>query len=171
MAVRMKFPAKLIAVLGVLAIASFAAALAMPVRSAPEAKFVTLGGESFTTSALRGKVAVVNFWATSCGVCLAEIPNMTRSYRRHASREYELVAVAMRYDPPARVARFTYERALPFTVALDPDGEIAKRFGNIHVTPTTFVIDKRGRVVRRFTGEPDWKVLDALVERALAEPA
>ena len=171
MTVRMRSPMKLIALLAVLAIASLAAALAMPVRTAPEAKFVTLGGETFTTSALRGKVAVVNFWATSCGVCLAEIPDMARSYRRHASPEYEMVAVAMRYDAPARVAAFTHERALPFKVALDGDGNIARSFGNVHITPSTFVIDKRGRVLRRFVGEPDWKELDALVERALAEPA
>jgi peroxiredoxin len=164
----MRSPLKLIAVLAVLAIGALCATLAMPVRSAPEASFVTLSGERFTTSDLRGRVVVVNFWATSCGSCLAEMPNLERSYRRYAGQGYEFIAVAMRYDPPATVAEFTRRRALPFKVALDRDGEVAKRFGNVHVTPTTFVIDRQGRVLRRFIGPPDWKALDAVVEQALA---
>jgi len=143
----------------------------MPVRSAPEATFVTLSGERFTTSDLRGRVVVVNFWATSCGICLAEMPNMEQSYRRHAGQQYEFVAVAMHYDPAPRVAEFARRRGLPFRVALDRDGEAAKRFGNVHVTPTTFVIDRDGRVLRRFIGPPQWKELDAVVERALAGKA
>ena len=167
MAPRMNSPLKLIAVLAILAISALCATLAMPVPTAPEATFTTLSGERFTTSDLRGRVLVVNFWATSCGICLAEMPNMEQSYRRHAGPRYEFVAVAMRYDPPARVADFTRRRALPFPVALDRDGEVAKRFGNVHVTPTTFVIDRDGRVLRRFIGAPRWKELDAVVERAL----
>lgn len=167
----MKSATKLIAALGVLAIGALAGVLAMPVPRAPEAQFVTLAGETFQTSSLRGKVAVVNFWATSCGTCLAEIPDMARSYQRFSARGYEFVAVAMRYDSPDRVAQFAQSRALPYKVALDSDGAIAKRFGNIHITPTTFVIDKRGRVLKRFLGAPDWKEFDAMIERALAEPA
>ena len=96
---------------------------------------------------------------------------MTRVYREFAPRGYEMVAVAMMRDDPAQVAAFAAGGALPFKVALDPAGDIARRFGNIHITPTTFLIDKRGRVLRRFVGEPDWQEFNALVEKALAEPA
>ena len=82
-----------------------------------------------------------------------------------------MIAVAMSYDHPNLVADFTQKRALPFKVALDTDGAVAKGFGNVSVTPTTFLLDRRGRVVKQYLGEPDWAEFHALVERALAEPA
>jgi len=171
MAAFMSSAAKLICLLALLAIGSLAAVLAMPVRSAPEAEFTTLAGERFATSGLRGKVAVVSFWATSCGVCVAEMPAMIETYREFAPRGLEMVTVAMRHDRASRVAEFAEHRALPFKVALDASGEVARRFGNIHITPTTFVLDRNGRVLRRFVGAPDWREFKSLVEKALAEPA
>lgn len=166
----MKSPAKLIAVLAVVAIGAFAAFLSTPQRSAPEARFATLSGESFVTSELRGKVTVVNFWATWCPDCVKEIPGIVEAHRKYAPRGYETVAVAVR-DQPGRVADFAQKRALPFKVALDASGEISKQFGNIRITPTTFIIDKKGRMLRRFVGEPEWSEFDRIVEKALADPA
>jgi protein-disulfide isomerase len=60
---------------------------------------------------------------------------------------------------------------LPFKVALDTDGAVADVFGGVRGTPTTFLLDKRGRIIKQYLGEPDWAELHALVERALAEPA
>jgi peroxiredoxin len=166
----MTSPAKLIAALAVVAIGAFVAFLFTPQRSAPEARFAPLAGESFVTSELRGKVAVVNFWATWCPECVSEMPRMVEAHRKYAPRGYETVAVAVR-DHPSRVADFAQKRALPFKVVLDRSGEVSKRFGNIRVTPTTFIIDKKGRMLRRFVGEPEWGEFDRIVEKALAEPA
>jgi peroxiredoxin len=159
---------KLIAAIAVVAIGTFAAFLATPQRVAPEARFVTLGGESFTTSQLRGKVAVVNFWATWCRECVQEMPGMIEAHRKYAPRGYEMIAVAVK-DHPNRVAEFTQRQALPFKVALDTTNEVSRQFGNVRVTPTTFIIDKKGRMIRRFVGEPDWREFDRVVEKALAE--
>jgi peroxiredoxin len=78
--------------------------------------------------------------------------------------------VAVR-DQPDSVADFARKRALPFKVVLDASGEVSKRFGNIRITPTTFIIDKKGRMLRRFVGEPEWSEFDRIVEKALAAPA
>jgi peroxiredoxin len=77
----------------------------------------------------------------------------------------------MSYDNPNLVAEFAQKRALPFQVALDGDGAVARSFGNVSVTPTTFLLDRRGRIVKRYLGEPDWSEFHALVERVLADPA
>lgn len=135
--------------------------------SAPEAHFTALSGERFSTSDLRGKVVLVNFWATWCTTCVAEMPRMIDTYRKFAPRGYEMVAVAVQSDPGA-VAAFTQKRALPFKVALDGDGGIAKQFGRVHITPTSFLIDKNGRVIKEYVGEPDWAEFHALVEKALS---
>jgi peroxiredoxin len=161
---------KVIVAFAFVAIGAFAAFLATPQRTAPEARFATLGGESFTTSELRGKVAVVNFWATWCPDCVKEMPRMAEAHRKYSARGYEMIAVAVR-DHPNRVADFAQKRALPFKVALDDTGAISRQFGNIRITPTTFLIDKKGRVLRRYVGEPEWQEFDRLVEQALADPA
>jgi peroxiredoxin len=147
-----------------------ARALLQP-SSAPEVTFATLSGESVATSDLRGKVLLVNFWATSCVSCVEEMPRMAATYRKFAPRGYEMIAVAMSYDHPNQVAAFTRSRALPFKIALDGDGAIAKSFGDIRVTPTSFLIDKRGRILKRYLGEPEWNELHSLVEEALGDPA
>ena len=160
---------KLIAAIAVLAIGAFITALSMPVRGAPEVRFVTLSGERFSTSDLRGKVAIVNFWATNCSTCVAEMPQLEATWRKFAPYDFDMVAVALKFDPPEQVSQFARRNALPFKVALDSSGEAARKFGNVHITPTTFVLDRRGRVIRRFQGEPDWNALHAVLEKALAE--
>jgi peroxiredoxin len=139
--------------------------------TAPEVRFATLAGQNFATSDLRGKVVLVNFWATSCEVCVHEMPMMAEAFRKFGPRGYEMVAVAMSYDHPNRVADFVQKNALPFKVALDLDGAIARQWGNVQATPTTFVIDRRGRIVKQFVGEPSVTELHAVLDKALAEPA
>jgi peroxiredoxin len=139
--------------------------------TAPEVRFATLSGKSFATSDLRGKVVLVNFWATSCVVCVKEMPRMVETYKKYAPRGYEMVAVAMSYDHPNQVAEFARSRGLPFQVALDSDGAIAKSFGNVRATPTTFVLDRRGRVLKQYLGEPDWAEFHGLLDKALGDPA
>ena len=138
-------------------------------REAPQARFVTVSGEKLALADLRGKVVLVNFWATYCASCLREMPKLVETHRKFSGQPYETVAVAVRQDSPDLVARMAGQRSLPFKVAFDASGEIAGTFGGIKLTPTTFVLDKRGRVLQRFNGEPDWGSLHALVERALKE--
>jgi len=149
--------------------AGIAAAVAFSPRSAaPEVRFATLSGEQFSTSDLRGKVVLVNFWATWCADCIKEMPRMIDTYRKFSPRGYEMVAVAVQSDHPNAVAAFTQKRALPFKVALDGDGDIARQFGRVRLTPTSFLIDKNGRVLKEYVGEPDWAEFHALVEKALS---
>jgi peroxiredoxin len=136
---------------------------------APDVVFTSITGEKLATADLRGRVVLVNFWATDCAVCIREMPQLVRTYSRFRSRGLELVAVAMRYDPPNYVLDYTEKNALPFKVALDPMGEFAQAFGDVKLTPTTIVIDKRGRMVKRILGEPDFAELEKLIEEKLAE--
>lgn len=140
-------------------------------QPAPEVVFVSLQGEKIATSALRGKVAIVNFWATDCRPCREEMPELVQTYERYRGRGLKLIAVAMRHDPPNYVIEYAQRNRLPFTVALDPMGELARAFGNVEVTPTLVVVDKRGRMIARVQGEPDFEALRELIERELAKEA
>jgi peroxiredoxin len=154
-------------VAGAIAFAAFALWNARP--AAPQVTFVSLQGEKITTASLRGKVVLVNFWATDCVTCVKEMPEIISTYNKYHGRGFETIAVAMRHDPPNYVLGYVEKNKLPVTVALDPMGELAKAFGEVKLTPTTFVIDKQGKVVTRILGEPDFAKLHALLEEKLKE--
>ena len=135
---------------------------------APEVSFINLQGEKITSNQLRGKVLIVNFWATTCATCVAEMPDMVATYNKYHDKGLEFVAVAMRDDPPNHVVNFSETRRLPFHVALDIEGKLAGAFGQVRLTPTTFVIDKQGKIIKRFVGQPSFSDLHLLLEKELA---
>ena len=135
----------------------------------PEVGLTTIEGEQLTTASLRGKVVLVNFWATDCSVCVKEMPAMADTYRKYRTRGFEALFVAMPYDRPDHVVDFAQRSRLPFKIVLDVQGEINRAFGSIRATPTTFIADRHGRIVTRIVGEPDFARLHALIERTLAK--
>jgi peroxiredoxin len=143
----------------------------VPREPAPPVSYTLLDGSKHHSDSLRGKVVLVNFWATSCATCVAEMPEIAATHQKYKARGYETLAVAMSYDPPAYVAHFAHTRQLPFGVAIDNTGEIAQRYGDIKITPTTFLLNKRGEIVKRYVGAPDFDAVHVLVEQLLAEPA
>jgi peroxiredoxin len=136
---------------------------------APDVSYTLLDGSKATTEQLRGKVVLVNFWATDCTTCVHEMPQIVATHEKFKARGYETMAVAMSYDPPAYVINFAETRKLPFGVVIDNTGEIAKSFGEVRLTPTSVLINKRGEIVKRYVGEPDFVALHQLVEKLLAE--
>lgn len=152
------------------AIAVALVAVLSPLPEAPRVTFVSIAGEKITTESLRGSVVLVNFWATDCAVCIREMPQITATHNKYHAQGFETIAVAMRHDPPNYVLDYAEKNRLPFKVALDPLGELAAAFGGVKLTPTTFIIDRRGRIVRRITGEPDFAKLHALLEDRLRQP-
>ncbi len=137
-------------------------------KAAPQVTYTSLDGRQFTTNDLRGKVYLVKFWATSCVTCVQQMPDTVQAYNDYSPQGYEVIAVAMDYDPPDYVRNFTQSRQLPFTVAMDATGEIAKAFGDVKLTPTAFLVDKQGRIIKRYLGNYDKLAFRQTVERALA---
>ena len=138
-------------------------------KTAPDVTVATLKGDKLSLSQLHGKVVLVNFWATSCTTCVAEMPKLVDTYNTFAARGYTMVAVAMDYDRPDYVLNYATRNNLPFTVALDLKGDAAQAFGGVRLTPTSFLIDKRGRIVQQYLGAPDFPKLHALVDQLLKE--
>ena len=139
------------------------------VEAAPNSTFVLLDGSKQTTADLKGKVTLVNFWTTSCVTCVAEMPMLISTYNKYKTQGYDTIAVAMRYDPPSYVVNYTETRKLPFKVAIDNTGAVAKAWGDVQLTPTTYLVNKRGEIVKRYVGEPDFAALHLLIEKLLAE--
>jgi peroxiredoxin len=135
---------------------------------APVVEYTELDGTRHRSDELQGQVVLVNFWATSCTVCVHEMPRLVKLHERLHGRGLQTLAVAMSYDPPAYVVNYAQSRQLPFPVVIDNTGEIARQFGKVQLTPTTVIIDRQGRIVRHFTGEPDFEQLERELDGLLA---
>lgn len=138
------------------------------VTAAPASTFVLLNGSKIDTASFKGKVTLVNFWATSCTTCVAEMPKIIATYDKYNTKGFDTVAVAMSYDPPAYVVNYAETRKLPFKVAIDNTGAVAKAWNDVKLTPTTYIVNKQGDIVKRYVGEPDFAELHTLIEKLLA---
>lgn len=163
----MKLVKPLLAIM-VLAIVGALAYTLLQKPTAPAVTFTTLEGKRIPLESLRGKVVLVNFWATSCPGCIKEMPGMVETYNQYKNKGFEIVAVAMSYDPPNYVLNFVQTRQLPFPVALDIDGAHARAFGNVQLTPTSFIVGKDGAVLEQKIGELDFVKLKALLDKELS---
>ena len=135
---------------------------------AAAAGVLAIGAAAYVAD-LKGRVTLVNFWATSCVTCVAEMPKVIATYDKYHARGFDTIAVAMSYDPPSYVVNYTQTRKLPFAVAIDNTGSVARAWGEVQLTPTTFVVNKRGEIVKRYVGEPDFAELHRLIESLLVQ--
>ncbi|NBX04880.1 MAG: TlpA family protein disulfide reductase, partial [Betaproteobacteria bacterium] len=107
--------------------------------------------------------------ATSCNVCMAEMPQMVELFQAYRDQGFATVAVAMAYDPPAAVIRYSESRQLPFDVVIDNTGAVARAWGGVEATPTSFLVNRRGQIVQHWVGAPDFALLAKNIEKLLKE--
>ncbi len=129
----------------------------VPGRTAPGFRLSHLGGQgTLELDELRGRVVLLNFWATWCKPCEDEMPAMERLYGRLGQEDFELVAVSVDDDPEA-VEAFRRRLGLTFPVLLDPGARVARRYQTTGY-PESFLIDRAGILVFKYVGPRDWDV-------------
>ena len=138
---------------------------------APASRFVLLDGSIQSMDELRGKVTLITFWATSCTTCVAEMPLLADTHRKYHPQGYQTLAVAMQYDPVPYVVNFAHTRQLPFDVAIDNTGQLAADWGQVRATPTSYLVNQRGEIVKRHVGAVDAQELQRDIEALLAAGA
>ena len=121
----------------------------------PNARFNLLDGRQFDSEDLRGRPVVVNFWSVTCSICIRDMPKLARLHDSLADRDLLVIGVALPSDPPPVVIDFVDKNPPGFPIALDVHGEVSQAFGNIEVTPTTFLIDPDGQIRYRERGPLD----------------
>ena len=138
---------------------------------APELKAQDLTGAPQTLAAYRGKVVVLNFWASWCPPCLREMPSMERLRAKMAGRPLAIVAVDSA-ETREEVNAYLSRMKLGFPILLDPEGSNTRRW-KVFALPTTFLLDAEGRVRYALTGPTEWDEGEALgvIESLLAELA
>lgn len=134
-------------------------------NKAPDITFTTIEGNKINLVDLKGKIVLVNFWATDCLACTSEMPALVSTYLQYKQKGFEIIAVAMPYDPPAQVLNYVTQKKLPFPVMHDGLSEATGKFGNVELTPTTFIFDKQGKLLQRTIGALDFIKLNQLLTK------
>jgi thiol-disulfide isomerase/thioredoxin len=134
----------------------------------PEYAITTLDGTVVTAAELRGKVVLVNFWATWCFPCRAEMPMLERMWRRHGPKGFVLLGLSVDRSGVDGVRKFLAERGVSYPVAL-VGGDVEAAFGGVRGIPTSFLLDRAGRIQHRVIGPLAPASLELAVRR-LMEP-
>lgn len=137
----------------------------------PDVVLTTLDGQDVRLAAMRGQPMLVTFWATTCPSCIKEMPHLVELYRELAPRGVNMIGIAMNYDVPEDIRTLVRLRQLPYLIAHDVDGSVARAFGNVILTPTTFLVAADGRIVYQRVGEADITQLRTTLLGLLGERA
>ena len=131
----------------------------------PPVSFTTLDGRQGNLESLRGKVVLVNFWATWCPYCRHEMPTMQEFYKDYNGKGFEILAFSVD-DGPGKVQDFLRETGYTFPVAM-ADGSIQQAFGGVSQVPVSFIIDRDGKLRHKVHGQVYYGRMEGLVEPLL----
>lgn len=134
----------------------------------PKLELTTITGEKIKFESLRGKPVLVTFWATSCSGCIKEMPHLAEIYTKYSPQGLKVIGISMPYDRPDYVMKMAKQKALPYTIAMDINKKAVAAFGNVQLTPTTFLIAPNGTIVRQKIGEFSMPIFTAHIEQLLA---
>src|SRR5215203_1604177 len=124
------------------------------VPTAPAIDLLAPEGSPLSLSQLRGKVVLVNFWATWCEPCIAEMPAIQQLRDRLATEGFEVLAVNYQEGPP-RISAFKEKMKLTLPIVRDTDGSVARRWG-ARVFPASYLVDRNGTIRYSIGGAADW---------------
>lgn len=138
-------------------------------NTAPNITINTITGEQFSIASLKGKPVLITFWATDCPGCIKEIPHLKALHADYAAKGVRIIAIAMQHDRAEHVIAMTKDRELPYTIALDPMGDAAKAFGDVRLTPTTFLLTADSSIAMQKLGAFDEKLMRKQLDQLLAD--
>ena len=135
-------------------------------QPAPAWKLSDLDGHAVSSDQFKGKVLVVDFWATWCGPCVSEIPGYVELQKKYGADGLVIVGVSLDQKGPEHVKRFAGAKGMNYTIVMGDDA-VQEAFGGIEAIPTTFLIGRDGRIVHQKTGAMAHEEYEKLVQQAL----
>jgi peroxiredoxin len=143
-----------------------APALSQSLSKAPNFSLKSQDGKNIELKKLRGKVVVVNFWATWCRPCKAEIPGFLDVYERYKARGLQIIGVSLDQDGWVPVKPFVAKFNITYPIVVG-DGKLAEMYGGVEGIPTTFIIDKKGNIVERHMGYLSRDQFEGMIKKLL----
>jgi len=131
-----------------------------PGKNAVDLRLPDINGLNIGLSDFRGKIVLLNFWATWCPACVAEMPAMEKLHRGLREKDFAMVTISLQ-DSAGQVKDFFKKHKLTFTALLDTTGEVGARFG-LRGIPTTIILDKAGQAIGVVIGPRDWGSRESL---------
>lgn len=138
-------------------------------KAMPSVAVDGLDGHKLDLAQYRGRPLLVTFWSTDCPGCVEEMPHLVKLYNELGPKGFNLVAIAMAGDVPKQVRIMKQERHLSYTIGIDSDGSAAKAFGDVQLTPTSFLINPQGRIVQQKVGNLDFTKLRSHIQGMLGQ--
>ena len=135
-------------------------------QAAPAWKLKDLDGKEVSFAQFKGKVVVIDFWATWCGPCKLEIPGYIELQKKYAKDGLVIIGISIDQDGPKRVKKFVAQNGMNYTMVMGDD-KIMATFGNFTMIPTTFLINREGRIVHQKSGTWDHAAYEAVVKKEL----
>jgi thiol-disulfide isomerase/thioredoxin len=161
----MNLPRFFTLLLAAAALAAFTHAQEVP-RPAPAWTLKDLDGNAVSSEQFKGRVVVVDFWATWCGPCVAEIPGYVELQKKYGKDGLAIIGISLDRVSPAKVKAFAEKHGMNYTVVIGGQ-DTTDAFGGFEAIPTTFLIDRQGRIVHQKTGGWNHAEYEALVKRFL----
>lgn len=135
-------------------------------KKAPDFTLTDLEGDRFTFSSTRGKVVILDFWATWCPPCRMEIPHFQELYEEYGDSGLEIVGVALDKGGASTVGPFAREMGITYPVVMG-NTEVASLYGGVRAIPTTFIIDRDGVIVSKAVGYRDKAFFEEIIKELL----
>ncbi|MCM8812178.1 MAG: TlpA family protein disulfide reductase [Candidatus Omnitrophica bacterium] len=136
-------------------------------KTASDFQLTGLNGEAIELGSFRGKVVLLDFWATWCPPCRAEIPHFNELYSAYKGQGFELIGLSVGEDPEV-VRSFVAANDMRYPVAISNE-KVEQAYGGIRGIPTTFLIDKKGRIAQKYVGYHEKAVFEGAIRKLLAE--
>ena len=135
-------------------------------KPAPDFTLSDIYGAKKSLSDFKGKVIILDFWATWCPPCKAEIPHFIELYKEYRNQGLEIIGVALDWNAQRVVAPFVQERGINYTVLLGKK-DVTDLYGGIMSIPTTFIIDRNGGIRKRYIGYKDKEIFEKEIKKLL----
>jgi len=137
-----------------------------PRQKAPNFSLRTSDGRTVELKKLNGKAVVVNFWATWCGPCRAEIPGMIEVYEKYKSKGLEIVGISLDQGGWDQVKPYVQKVRISYPIVIG-DGDLADAYGGIEAIPTTFFIDRSGNIIEKHLGYMSKAQFEGMIKKLL----
>jgi cytochrome c biogenesis protein CcmG/thiol:disulfide interchange protein DsbE len=153
--------------LGVGILAAPTAVMAADTKPAADFKLPGVDGKTVRLSDFKGKVVILDFWATWCPPCKAEIPDFIALQKQYGPKGLQIVGVALDQEGADAVKPFAKEKGINYPIGLDPESTVPPSFGGVRGIPTTFVIDRKGNIVKKYVGAKPRETFEADIKALL----